>query len=81
MDGAGDDPAVGLVGVERAGFAGSQPQGRGGLPRMGEPVQPFELLDAAVGAQLGEQAAPADTLELSRVADESKLATRCGRRG
>ena len=44
-----------LVGVEGAGVAASQPQRCGGLPRVGEAVKPFELFDASVGAQLGEQ--------------------------
>ena len=72
VEGAGDDPAVGLVGVEGAWVAGSQQQRRGGLPGVGEAVQPFELVDAAVGAQLGEQAAPSDALQLAGIADEGE---------
>ena len=72
VEGAGDDPAVGLVGVEGARVAGSQLQGRGGFPAVGEAVDVFELVDAAGGAQLGEQAAAADGLQLARVADEGE---------
>ena len=72
VEGAGDDPAVGFVGVERPRVAGSQQQRRGGFPGMGEAVQPFELVDAAVGAQLGEQAAAADSLQLAGIADEGE---------
>jgi hypothetical protein len=62
---AGDDAAVRLVGVERCRVTASQLQRRGCLPRMGEAVEAFELFDAAIGAQLGEQPATTDTLELS----------------
>ena len=55
-EGAGDDAAVGLVGVEGDGVTASQLQGCGGFPGVGEAVETFELVDAAVGAQLGEQA-------------------------
>ena len=61
----GDDLVVGLVSVKSAGITASQLQRSGRLPRMGEPVQSFELLDTAVGAQLGEQASPADSLQLA----------------
>ena len=70
LEGAGDDPAVRLVGVEGARVTGSHEQRRGGLPRMLEAVQAFELVDAAVGAQLVEQAAAADALQLAGIADE-----------
>ena len=72
VEGAGDDPAVGFVGVEGARVAGSQQQRRGGFPAVGEAVQAFELVDAAVGAQLGEQAATADGLQLAVVTDEDE---------
>ena len=67
---AGDDPVVGLVGIERSGVTGTQLQGGGCFPVVGEPVQSLELLDTAVGAQLGEQAAAADALELARITDQ-----------
>ena len=67
---AGDDPVVGLVGVEGAGITGSQLQRRGSLPVVFEAVEAFELVDSAVGAQLGEQAATADGLQLAMVTDE-----------
>ena len=67
---SGDDPVVGLVGVEGAGITGSQLQRRGSLPVVFEAVEVFELVDLAVGAQFGEQAAPADGLQLAVVADE-----------
>ena len=67
VEGAGNDPAVGLVGVEATWVTASQLQRRGSFPGVGETVQAFEVLDTAVDAQLGEQAAPADTLQLSRV--------------
>ena len=35
-------------------------------------MQTLELLDAAVGAQLGEQAAAADALELAVIADQRR---------
>ena len=35
-------------------------------------MQLFELVDAAVGAQFGEQAATADGLQLAVVADEDE---------
>lgn len=59
---AGDDPTASLVGVEGAGIAGSQQERCGGLPVVGEAVQLFELVDSAVRAQLGEQAAAPDGL-------------------
>ncbi len=68
--GAGDDPAVGLVGVEGAWVAVSQLQGRGGFPVVGEAVDAFELDRAAGGAQLGEHATTADGLELAGVTDQ-----------
>ena len=37
-----------------------------------EAVQPFELVDAAVGAQLVEQAAAADALQLAGVTDQGQ---------
>ena len=43
VEGAGDDPAVRLVGVERGGVAASQLQRRGGFPGVGEAVEAFEL--------------------------------------
>ena len=67
---AGDDPVVGFVGVEGAGIAGSQLQRRGRLPVVCEAVEAFEVVDSAVGAQLGEQAATADGLQLAMVTDE-----------
>ena len=70
LEGAGDDPAVRLVGVEGARVTGSHEQRRGGLPWMLEAVQAFELVDPAVGAQLVEQAAAADALQLAGIADE-----------
>ena len=81
VEGAGDDPAVGFVGVERVGVAGSQLQRRGGFPGVGEAVEAFELVDAAVGAQLGEQAAAADALQLAGVADEGEPPAVAPRRG
>ena len=69
---SGDDPVVGLVGVEGAGITGSQLQRRGRLPVVGEAVQAFELVDSAVGAQLGEQAATADGLQLAIVTDQDE---------
>ena len=63
---------MGLVGVEGAWIAGSQQQRGGGFPAVGEAVQPFELVDAAVGAQFGEQAATADGLQLAVIADEDE---------
>ena len=39
VEGAGDDAAVGLVGVERLRVAGSELQGCGGFPGVGEAVQ------------------------------------------
>ena len=50
VEGAGDDPIVGLVGVEGARIAGSQQQRGGGFPVVGEAVQTFEFVDSAVGA-------------------------------
>ena len=41
VEGAGDDPPVGLVGVEGARVAVSQLQGRGGFPAVGEAVDAF----------------------------------------
>ena len=70
MEGAGDDAAVGFVGVEGGGVTASQLQGCGGFPRVGEAVEACELVDAAVGAELGEQTSPADTLQLARVTDQ-----------
>ena len=67
---AGDDPVVGFVGVEGAGITGSQLQRRGSLPVVGEAVQLFEVVDSAVGAQLGEQAATADGLQLAIVTNQ-----------
>ena len=67
---AGDDAAVGLIGVECARIPGPELQRRGGFPAMREPVQSFELLDPTIHAQLGQQAAPAHTLQLARVADQ-----------
>ena len=66
---SGDDPVVGLVGVEGAGITGSQLQRRGSL-QVFEAVEAFEFVDLAVGAQFGEQAATADGLQLAMVADE-----------
>ena len=70
VEGAGDDAAVGLVGVERSRVAGPELQGCCGFPWVGEAVQGLELFDAAVGAEFGEQATAADALQLSRVTDE-----------
>ena len=70
VEGAGDDPAVGLVGVEGARVAVSQLQRGGGFPRVGEAVDAVELVDPAGGAQLGEQAAAPDGLQLAGVTDE-----------
>ncbi len=39
---------------------------------MGEAVEPFELFDAAVGAEFGEQSAAADALELAGITDEGE---------
>ena len=61
---------MGFVGVEGAGITGSQLQRRGSLPVVFEAVEVFELVDSAVGAQLGEQAATADGLQLAMVTDE-----------
>ena len=61
---------MGLVGIERSGVTGTQLQGRGCFPVVGEPVQSLELLDTAVGAQLGEQAAATDALELARITNQ-----------
>ena len=72
VEGAGDDPAVRLVGVEGARVTGSHEQRRGGLPAVGEAVQAFELVDPAVGAQLVEQAAAADALQLAGVTDQGQ---------
>ena len=72
VEGAGDDPAVGFVGVEGGGVTASQLQGRGGFPGVGEAVEAFELVDAAVDAQLGEQATPTDALQLAGVADQGE---------
>ena len=67
---AGDDPAVGLVGVQRRRVAGSQLQRGGRLPRLGEAVEAGQLVHPAGGAQLVEQPAPADGLELAGVTDQ-----------
>ena len=81
VEAAGDDAVVGFVGVEGAGITGSQQQRRGGFPAVGEAVQPFELVDSAVGAQFGEQAATADGLQLAVVTDEDEApAVRLGER-
>ena len=69
-EGAGDDAAVRLVGVEGTRVTGSHQQRRGCLPWMLEAVQAFELIDPPVGAQLVEQAAAADTLQLAGITDE-----------
>ena len=69
---AGDDPVVGLVGIERSGVTGTQLQRRGCFPVVGEPVQSLELLDTAVGAQLGEQATAPNALELARITNQRK---------
>ena len=50
----------------------SQLERRGGLPGVGEPVEPLERLDAAVGAQLGDESAAADGLQLARIADQGE---------
>ena len=47
---AGDDPVVGLVGVERARVAGSQLQGGGRLPPLGEAVEAGQLVHPAGGS-------------------------------
>ena len=70
VEGAGDDPAVGLVGVERRRVAGAQLQRGGGFPRVGEAVEAGQLVHPAGGAQLGEQPAPADGLQLAGVTDQ-----------
>ena len=70
VQGAGDDPPVRLVGVECSRVAGPQQQRGVGFPAVGEPVDVFELVDPAVAAQLVEQAAPADGLQLAGVADQ-----------
>ena len=69
---AGDDPVVRFVGVEGAGITGSQLQGRGSFPVVGEAVEVFEVVDSAVGAQFGEQAATTDGLQLAIVADQDE---------
>ena len=65
VEGAGDDPAVRLVGVEAAGVTGAQQQRRGGFPRLREAVDLLQLLDPPGGRQLVEQAASADGLQLA----------------
>ena len=70
VQGAGDDPPVRLVGIECSRVAGAQHQRRFGLPRVGEAVDVFELVDPAVAAQLAEQAAPTDRLQLAGVTDQ-----------
>ena len=72
VEGAGVDPAVTLVGVEGGGVAVSQLERRGGLPGVGEPVEPLERLDATVGAQLGDESAAADGLQLARITDQGE---------
>ena len=72
---AGDDPVVGFVGVEGAGITGSQLQRRGSLPVVFEAVELFELVDSAVGAQFGEQAATADGLQLAIVTYQDEAPT------
>ena len=67
---AGDDAAVGLIGVECPRIPGPQLQRRRGFPAMREPVQSFELLDPTIHTQLGQQTAPAHTLQLARIADQ-----------
>ena len=61
-----------FIGVERSRVTGSQLQRRGGFPRVGEAVEPFEALDATVDAELGEEAAAADALELAWVTDQGE---------
>ena len=70
VDRSGDDPVVGFVGVEGSGITASQLQRRGSLPVVFEAVEMFEVVDSAVGAQLGEQAATADGLQLTIVTDQ-----------
>ena len=72
---AGDDPAVRLVGVEAARVTGAQHQRRGRFPRLAEAVDLLQLLDPPGGAQLVEQAAPADGLQLTGIADEGEPPT------
>ena len=43
-DGAGDDPVMGLVGVEGAWITGTQESRRGCLPGVGEAVESFQLM-------------------------------------
>ena len=61
-----------LVGVEGVGVAGAELQRGGGFPGVGEAVDADQLMGAAGGAQLGEQAAPPDRLELAGVADQDE---------
>ena len=72
VEGAGDDPAMRFVGVEGAWVSGSQHQRRGGFPAVGEAVERLESFDAAVRAELGEEPAAADALQLSWIADEGQ---------
>jgi hypothetical protein len=70
VEGAGGDPAVPEVGVERLGVVGAQQQGRALLPAVTEAVDRRQLMGATGAAQLVEHAAATDGLELARVADE-----------
>jgi len=78
---AGADPAVLLVDVDDAGVAGTQLQGGGGFPAVGEAVELFEVFDSAVGADFGEQAAASDGLQLGVVTDEDEPPAVLLRRG
>jgi hypothetical protein len=72
VEGAGMDTAVGLIRVERGGVGGTKPAGGGGFPGVGEAVDAGQLVGGDGGAQLGEQPAPADRLELGGVPDQDQ---------
>jgi hypothetical protein len=70
LESAGDDPVVGLVGIERARVAAAELEGRGGFPELGEAVDAGQLVHAADAAEFVEQAASADGLQLAGVTNQ-----------
>ena len=67
---SGDDAAVVLVSVQAARVAGAEQQRGLRLPRLVEAMQAGQLVHSAGGAQLVEQTAPTDRLELARVTNQ-----------
>ncbi len=81
VKGAGDDPAMGEVVVERAAVAAAELEGRSGFPWLVEAVDAVEFMHASGEGEFVEHAAASDSLELVRGRRQAQRASRCFRRG